>query len=229
MYDVKPDGQPGTINPRDTAEFLAIAACYNLALYTNSNPAITCAGDGSKPRTELANGRKLYEYLGATGPEQNANSATGPQLRSELINLTQVGGGLSSAIFWTSQGLNVLGQAIVPGFTGIPGCSVPPPPTCGKPKPPRNAVYVFEYTGSLPPSDNSAFIPPANPAQYLQCFNIDINDPTAPPKGKDYYCREGFNSEGDLPEIKMLDGLLGKICDTTSLHVVKSNYFGPCQ
>jgi hypothetical protein len=196
MYDVKPDGQPGTINPRDTAEFLAIVACYNLALFTNSSPAITCAGDGFKPRTALANGRKLYEYLGATGPEQTANSATAAQLRNELINRTQAGGGLSSAIFWTSQGLNVLGQAIVPGFTGIPGCSVPPPPTCEKPKPPRNAVYVFEYTGSFPPSDNSAFIPPTNVTQYLQCFNIDIEQPMGPPMGKNYYAEKDLTVRG---------------------------------
>jgi hypothetical protein len=43
-----------------------------------------------------------------------------------------------------------------------------------------------------------------------------------------YYCRKGVNSEGDLAEIEMLDGLLGKICDTSDLHVVKSNYYGPC-
>ena len=103
----------------------------------------------------LKNGEKLYEYLGTDKKEQNAEagkSATFDDLRAELLsNMSYVPPtsnvdaqtGLSSAIFWTSQGLNVLGQGIAANFKGIPV----------DPKPPRNAVYVFEY-------QDGAFTPP---------------------------------------------------------------------
>ena len=117
--------------------------------------------------------------------------------------------GLSSAIFWTSQGLNVLGQAIAPGFTGIPGCTQPPAPgtECQKPKPPRNAVYIFESKPNL-----QGFNPPMNVSQYLQCFNI--KPPSRVPGGSTYYC----DRSGSLPQqIEDTTKLRGKICDTTNL------------
>lgn len=229
LYDKRPNGDPGTVNPLETARPLAIAACYNLAIYANLSTSATCGGNGAKPRMALENGKKLYEYLGATRSEQEANGATGAELRNELINRTPAGGGMSSAIFWTSQGLNILGQALVPGFTEIPGCSVPSSECNKLPKPPRNAVYVFKYSGSLPPSDNSAFVPPTSPAQYVQCYNVDISHLKGPPSGNTYYCRIGLDGGGNLPEIKDLDGLLGMICDTTGLGYANvENYYGPC-
>ena len=230
LNDKKPDGSKGTINPRDTAMFLAITACYNRALATNTNQGVLCDEDGLKPRMTLANGQKLFEFLGATKSEQAANGATAAQFRAELINEATVGGGLSTTIFWTSEGLNVLGQAVTPGFKDIPGCTEASSTKCSKPKPPRNAVYVFEYSGSFPPSDSSAFIPTGRPDQYLQCFNVNPKKPTTPPveANATYYCHVGLDGGGNLPDIKQLDGLLGKICDTTGLPFVRDNYFGPC-
>jgi hypothetical protein len=104
------------------------------------------------PRTALENGGKLYEYLGAKpsegGTPKAGVSATSPQLLAELIS--RADSGLSTAIFWTSQGLNVLGQAIVPGFTGIPGCStLPLQDNCKDLKAPRNAAYVLYLTEAV--------------------------------------------------------------------------------
>jgi len=177
------------------------------------------AGYGSlRPFPDMAlvgSGGKLYEYLGTIPTEKGTptagKSATFKAIRAELLSNTPVGGGLSSAIFWTSDGLHTLGQAIVENFNGIPI------KIKNVSSPPRNAVYVFEYTGSLPPSDNASFNPPTNPTKYLQCFNIKINvDLTDSPLvgGTYYYC----SKKGNLPEeIRDLTLLRGKVCDTTNL------------
>jgi hypothetical protein len=255
MYYKNPNGSLGTNNPFETAEPLANVACYNLAFYTNSNPASTCGGSGSEPRTAGVNGGKMYEFLGAKTSEQTSKegvppnagkSATGPELLDGLIKTMHVGGGLSSAIFWTSEGLNVLGQAIVPGFTGIPGCSVPPPDDtkcpADKGTAPRNAAYVFVFNGS-------GFDPP-DITQYVQCFNVRITKFSTPPTLEGpptvttggettYWCGNGGRGTGNLPAtsslesldatFKGLDLLQGKICDTSSLPGRDPNYYGFCQ
>jgi len=80
----------------------------------------------------LKSGGKLYEYWGTKETEQNAKagkSATFEDPRAELLSNTSyvpptsnvdAQTGLSNAIFWTSQGLNVLGQGIAANFKGIP-------------------------------------------------------------------------------------------------------------
>jgi hypothetical protein len=172
MYNVNPNKDPGTPNPYATAAPLAIQACDNLygAIVLQAGISAPYPIDpdncgslnlqspvsgGSFPQMALKNGEKLYEYLGTDKKEQNAEagkSATFDDLRAELLsNMSYVPPtsnvdaqtGLSSAIFWTSQGLNVLGQGIAANFKGIPV----------DPKPPRNAVYVFEY-------QDGAFTPP---------------------------------------------------------------------
>ena len=158
---------------------------------------------------------KLYEYLGLEktemGTSRAGKSATLDHLHAQLLLNRYIFDlrGLSSAIFWTSQGLNVLGQGIEPGFKGIQGCSEPPPPntTCKKPKPPRNAVYVFV-------GDGEDFDPPTDVTQYLQCFNI--KPPSRLPGGSKYYC----SRTGNLPSPDQVDditSLRGEICDTTKL------------
>ncbi|MGH2508527.1 MAG: hypothetical protein ACRDHZ_14180, partial [Ktedonobacteraceae bacterium] len=118
MYDTNPNGTYGTYNPYETAQPLAVRACYNytLALFNldelqfsgTFNPDTICtgapgAGSTSAPNMALGNGNKLYEYLGET--EKPAMiPATGTQLVAELLSNASVAGGLSSAIFWTSQG-----------------------------------------------------------------------------------------------------------------------------
>ena len=241
MYETNPDRGAGTNNPFQTAQPLAIAACYNFADVSSESLA-QC---NFFPRTSLENGGKLYEYLGAKPSEQGRPtagvSATGPQLLEELIS--RADSGLSTAIFWSSQGLNVLGQAIAGGAVDIPGCSEPPKSgecPAAKGKPPRNAAYVFEFNG------NNAFdlITPVN--KYVQCFDVQIKvfcTPGNPPKldgpptvisGKTvYWCgNDVVGSTGNLPAtsglippckqtlpstFNNLDLLQGKMCDTTNL------------
>ena len=100
-YNYKENGDPGTNNPLQTAEPLAIAACF-----ISFNPVSTCGAfggvSGSEPRMALVNGGQLYEFLGfPEAPKTTKMSATGTQLRAELI--ANAGGGSSSAIFWTSH------------------------------------------------------------------------------------------------------------------------------
>jgi hypothetical protein len=230
-YEINPDKGQGTSNPYETARPLAIAACYNFPNVSSESLA-TC---NFFPRTALENGGKLYEYLGANKSEQGTPlagiSATGPQLLKELTGRA-VTDGVSIAIFWTSQGLNVLGQAIVPGFTGIPGCSkLPAADECKKLKAPRNAAYVFVFNGS-------GFDAPEAITQYVQCFNVHINFAVSPsklvgPSGTTYYCGNGDDGTGSLPSISEqegLDSLLGKICDTSKLMFTgPRGYYGYCQ
>ncbi len=257
MYQTNPDGRPGTNNPFETAEPLANVACYNLAFYTNNSPSITCSSKSDfEPITALLDGGKLYEYLRATEAEAKAGySATATQLLDELKKRARAGGGLSSAIFWSSQGLNVLGQAIVLGFTGIPGCSVPPSPGCAELKAPRNAAYVFVFNGS-------AFEAPDDITQYVQCFDVQIKKfcipgtphptpptlegpPTVATGETRYWCGNGVDGTGNLPAtsdltpkceqtlpstFNNLDLLQGKICDTSKLIATgPRGYYGYCQ
>jgi hypothetical protein len=230
-YDINPDKGQGTNNPYETARPLAVAACYNFPNVSSQSLA-TC---NFFPRTALENGGKLYEYLGASKSEQGTPlagiSATGPQLLNELIDKVQTGG-VSVAIFWTSQGLNILGQAIVPGFTGIPGCSkLPATDECKKLKAPRNAAYVFAFNGS-------GFKPPDAITQYVQCFNVHVDFTASPskivgPGEATYYCGNEDDGTGSLPSISEregLDSLLGKICDTSSLIASgPRGYYGYCR
>lgn len=231
MYNINPDGSPGTENPFQTAEPLAFRACYVRALAENIlNPDLVCGGSpalsGVLPLMQLDNSGKLYEYLGTTKAERQANdkSATGDQLRAELVANASLG--LSSAVFWTSQGLPTLGTAIA-GDASIP----PKIQGNGDSGPPKNAVYIFEYAGGT-------LNPPESLTRYVQCFNIDVNHPTSSPGGTKYYCRKGVGADrdsasignrGDLPEITDFPSLVGHICDTTNLPLVKENYYGPCQ
>jgi hypothetical protein len=220
MYNKKPDGSPGTENPFQTAEPLAIAACYNFPNVSSQSLA-QC---NFSPRMSLENGGKLYEYLETTRAEQNAkNSATKDQLRAEL--LSNAYSGLSSAVFWTSQGLPTLGTAIADG------ANIPPKiEGNGDSGPPKNAVYIFEYSGGT-------FNAPESLTRYVQCFNVNVDHPTGSPSGTKYYCRKGFpdpnsasiGNRGDLPEITDFPPLEGRICDTEGLPRAKENYYGPCQ
>ena len=230
MYNVNPNGSPGTENPFQTAEPLAFRACYIKALAENIlKPDLACSGSpilsGILPRMELGNGGKLYEYLGTTKAEQTAKdkSASGNQLRAELLSNASTG--LSSAIFWTSQGLSTVGTAIAKD-TKIP----PKIEGNGDSGPAKNAVYIFEYSGGT-------LNAPKNLTQYVQCFNINVNNPTSAPGGTEYYCRKGVGKDrdsasignrGDLPEIRDFSPLEGHICDTTGLPLVRENYYGPC-
>lgn len=210
MYDTNPDGKPGTYNPYETAQPLALRACYVywVALWNNEevsfdgtfNPDTICtgalgAGNAVTPSMALGNGNKLYEFLEKTkqknGDPPKQTAATGPQLVAELLSNASAGGSLSSAIFWSSQGLPTLGAAIASG-TVLPT------------KPPRNSVYVFEQQGM-------AFA--TTKLTYRQCFNIKVGG-SKTPGGTTYWC----SAVGNLPTtIENLPLLQGKICDTANL------------
>jgi len=186
---------------------------------------------GSDPITTVGKD-KLYEYLGnGNGPPKSKpgkppkiwvydyNTRPARALRDELVKTAKECS--SSAIFWTSQGLHVLGGAITGATSNVPdkngAVSVD---SKLKGTPPRNAVYIFEAVGSAP--DITGFsditrrpksaifpnIPEVRAATYVQCYNhveyglpLDTNSPQfIPPKGdpetQDYYC--GFGEQSNL-------------------------------
>jgi hypothetical protein len=207
--------RPGTINPYETARPLA---------------EIVMEGPMPKVPIETIGGKILDEYLNnpPSDPPQCSSVSvpcvTPSELRDEL--LTKVTSGSSVALFWTSQGLHSLGEAIAPG-TNIPEKT-------DTVSPPRNAAYVFKYNGI------NGFIVPLKPNQYVQCFNVTNEDkkpqdfprpiPGAGQPPLDYYCGDGTN--GNLPDIEKNDLYLlrGKICDTGRL-IPDYNlvgYYGHC-
>jgi hypothetical protein len=268
MYEINPDGGAGTNNPFQTAQPLADSACINRVLpkciletmHVGDCIGTLCSGSATQPSTALVTGGRLYEYLGAAkaelGTPRAGRSATPSELRDELkSNAVR---GLSSAIFWSSQGLNVLGQAIADkDIVDIPGCSEPPAPgtKCDKGKAPRNAAYAFKFNGA------NAFdlIAPGN--KFVQCFDVQIKKfcipgtiqstppeldgpPTVSPTGETaYWCGNG--DAGNLPAtsgltpecdqtlpstFNNLDMLQGKICDTFNLiGTGPRGYYGYCQ
>ena len=223
------------------------------AVMSGTDPITTVTkDDGTK--------KELYEYLG-NGNDAPMNpdytNATSTALRKEL--LVTANAGKSSAIFWTSQGLHVLGGAIINGTSNVPDKNFG-----AKVSPPRNAVYIFAAAGSAPNITKFDDIP-ATTSLYVQCFNFvgasislapkakgprfivpeDDPDPDNPPKQL-YYC--GYGAEnvlgGTLPEGCALDAqcgviandqnknINGKICNTTTSMVPKTtgtNTFGACR
>lgn len=207
--------------------------------------------------TDTPTVRQLYEYLGNgnDAPETpNYNTSTAIALRKEL--LATANRSESSAIFWTSQGLHVLGGAIIDATSRVPDKNFP------KDKgvtPPRNAVYIFKAVGSAPNITKFEDIP-ANTSTYVQCFNfvgasiaVTPNGPRfidpigiSPPRTQLYYC--GYGPEnvlgGQLPagcglnvqcgviENDQNQKIRGKICNTTTSMVPKTtgtNTFGACE
>ncbi len=197
--------------------------------------------------------RQLYEYLdnGNNAPmNPNYNTSTAIALRKEL--LATANAGKSSAIFWTSQGLHVLGGAIINGTSNVPDKNFTPKVT-----PPRNAVYIFKAVGSAP---NIAGFSDTASTKYVQCFNFVgasigvtppgprfINPEGSPPgRTQLYYCGYGAESVlgGTLPEGCALDAqcgviandqninIKGKICDTTTSmekDTAGTNTYGACK
>lgn len=192
---VKPGGEAGTTNPYFTARPFA-----NIVM--NLNPIIEI---GTK---------RIDEYLQMSNVGATA-------FREEMLDKAESGS--SVALFWTSQGLHNLGEAIAPG-TNIPGCSVPAPPECDKPKPPRNAAYVFKYNGI------SGFIAPLKPDQDIQCFNWANFRAPGDMSSSKYYCGNATNPNlSSSIEAKYLYKLHGRICDTSHLEpVIEPGYYGYC-
>jgi len=210
-----------------------------------TDPITTVTTDGGKIK-------QLYEYLGngndaPTSPDYNTSTAIA--LRKEL--LATANAGKSSAIFWTSQGLHVLGGVIINGTSIVPDKNFG-----AKVSPPRNAVYIFAAAGS---AHNIAKFKdtPAPPSLYVQCFNfvgasvgvtprgprfiVPGDDHDDDPPQQLYYC--GRDAEtvlgGTLPgpcALNVQCGVIpndqnkdinGKICNTTVTSVPPPGYVIP--
>jgi hypothetical protein len=196
---VLPAGGGGTNNPFYTARPLANAVM-------NADPIITIGG------------MKLDEYLSEVTPLA---------LRDELITRMKSGG--SAAVFWTSDGLHDLGNAIVPDFEGIPVKNK------ADGVPPRNAAYVFVYDGQ------SGFDPPTNSTQYVQCFNWANFRAAGDVSSTKYFCgkAKAAGSIGDSIGDEHLYKLHGRICDTCTtssdtcpsplMTVDSADYYGYCE
>ena len=160
----KPDGNASATNSFNTAAPLAKARM-------NAAPITTVGtGDGK---------RELYEYVSSNIEEPtnpNYSNTTATALRKEL--LATANSQESSAIFWTSQGLHVLGGAII--STDSIGRDSAVPKKDGWTLPPRNAVYLFKAKGSAPITEfddtPKAPVTDTHPVSvsstfYVQCFN----------------------------------------------------------
>jgi hypothetical protein len=202
---------------------------------------------------------QLWEYLGNGQNAKpnlpiNYDTTVAKQLRNELLETAKRGE--SSAIFWTSQGLHVLGGVILDGDSIVPDKNADAgTPLAGTP--PRNAVYLFtavnvgsnlkfEDTPSTSRSD-----PVLKTSVFVQCFNrVEKTDspllaPTprtfAPPP---FVCGFGINSNlgyngkkcplgeqcGTIPNDEN-SSLKGFICNTTTEMIAKtsaSEIFGEC-
>ena len=88
--------------------------------FDTATPLANKVMSGADPITTVG-GNQLYEYLGngnnaPTTP--NYDTDTAKALRTELLKTANRGE--SSAIFWTSQGLHVLGGAIINANSNVP-------------------------------------------------------------------------------------------------------------
>ena len=190
---------------------------------------------------------ELYEYLGNGNDPPKVPSYTTPEataLRTELLATAKRNE--SSAIFWTSQGLHILGGAIINGTSIVPDKN-------GTPKvvPPRNAVYVFQFV----PDGGHFNDTPVRADLYVQGYN------RGEPSGKfktpqfipanadgtqDYYAgyepsvlggtlTDGSCAVGDPCGSNIatadLHMVKGKICNTTNPMTVPGGggYYGACR
>lgn len=212
-------------NAFDTAKPLAQAVMSADPITTVPVPTATATPAGAG---------QLYEYLGngnIAPPTPSYTTLTATALRTALLATANLG--KSSAIFWTSQGLHVLGGAIINATSKVPDKNFG-----AKVTPPRNAVYIFVANGSAPNIKN--FVDTPSPSSlYVQCFNhveasgkftsSQFIPPTGTPPTETYYC--GYNEQSNLggkPENKPLNvqsgtipndrnkDIKGKICDTTA-------------
>ena len=201
---VKKDNSAGTTNPFETARPLARAVM--------SADPITTVTDGKV--------YPLFEYVvGDQAPTNLDYLASMPASALRKALLATAKSGESSAIFWTSQGLHVLGGVIINKESNVPKKDKNArPPT----NPPRNAVYLFTAVGSASNitgfSDTPSYstrLPDIASSVYVQCFNHvepnhcpDIENKTLPdnfihdpdvttsPPTPLYVC--GYGSQSDL-------------------------------
>jgi len=224
----KADGSGNTTNPFLTAKPLAIAKMA-----------------GADPLQKVSSGSTnlaLLEYLG-NSPDPATHTSSNPfvpsyttdvanALRATLVTTAQAGG--SSAVFWTSQGLHVLGGAIINADSRIPqkvidGVAFPAGTLIGTP--PRNAAYIFPYNATTAGFDDVTTFD-----QYVQCYNWTISSPDSDTEFRtDFWCgKANYGDLGGNPKSPSLisDANLGcvhaRICRTDTLIKEGSAYYGYC-
>ncbi len=220
--------------------------------FDTASPLAKAVMSGADPITKVGTdpndvNSQLWEYLGnGQDPKPtlpiNYNTTVADQLRKELLATAKRGE--SSAIFWTSQGLHVLGGVIIDGTSIVPDKNA----DAGTPHagtPPRNAVYLFtaakDSGGNVvkfndTPSTSKYSGAVLSTSVYVQCFNRveKIDSPllqptprfTVPPP---FICGFRTNSNlgytgkncaagaqcGTIPNDQNSD-IKGRICNTTT-------------
>jgi hypothetical protein len=183
---IKPDGSGGTTNPFQTGKPLADAL-------TDLDPFVDIDGKGLDQNLKVADRRILHTIL-----------------------ISAARSGASSALFWTSEGLRDLGEAL--GTQVIPAK--------GGGSPPRNAAYLFKYNGG------EKLVQPKSATEYVQCFNYTNNGDPKRNFGSRFYCGAPNNGNLSTPE-KDFDKLHARICDLNDPGFKKmdasSGYLGYCE
>ena len=122
----------------------------------------------------------------------------------------------SVALFWTSEGLHDLGAFL--------GSDIIPKKTPSV-SPPRNAAYIFRYDG------NNGYTPPAEPDEFVQCFNYAVGGKAKNNFINRFYCGYASNANLQVPESDF-DQLHGRICSPYASDFIKKapvNYYGYCE
>ena len=125
---------------------------------SSTNPLCTNAETGVLE--DSLTGSDPQMFINGVGLDQNLNGPDDPGalLRAALLDTAERNE--SSAIFWTSEGLHALGNAIIDGTSAVPVKN-------GGNTPGRNAVYIFtpKVTDNLIIGFNDTSL------DYFQCFN----------------------------------------------------------
>ena len=147
------------------------------------NPVLPTGGGGTnnpfytaRPLANTVMNANPIITIGGMNLDEFLTEVTPSILLGELKSKMASG---SAAVFWTSDGLHDLGNAIVPGSEVIPvknkSLGVPP----------RNAVYVFEYD-----AEHDVFVAPSNSTQDVQCFNWATFRAVGDVSSTKYYCEK---------------------------------------
>jgi hypothetical protein len=183
---INPDGHGGTTNPFFTAKPLANELM-------DLDPIVEISGEILDQKLTVASPQILHDILIAIAKS-----------------------GASAALFWTSEGLHDLGEAL--------GTDIIPKKTPSV-SPPRNAAYIFRYNGG------NDFSPPPKADQYVQCFNYAVGGKPEKNFTNRFYCGYGPNGNLSVPESDF-DQLHGRICSPDAPDFKKkapANYYGYCE
>lgn len=184
---INPDGNGGTTNPFATGDPLSLAVA-------DRDPYVTVGDERIDQKLQIVDREWFHAILVSL-----AKSPT------------------STALFWTSEGLHDLGEAL--------GTQIIPKKTQTY-SPPRNATYIFVYDG------DEGFLPPLKADEYVQCFNYASGGRPQDNFENKFWCGYGSNGNLSVPEADF-ERLHAKICRLDDPDFVKTttppNYYGYCK